>query len=171
MADTPLLHQWANDPELWASLVGWHFPYSAGSAENWVRNYDGRSIDSISLCIEDEELGLIGTASLKPINWKDRNAFYGIMLGDPNTRGRGLGKDAAMAIMRYAFDELDLVRLDTEIVGSNKVSLEFHVQALGWKIEGVKKDWFYRDGKRHDKVIAGITADDYRLGSSSYWKA
>ncbi len=28
--DIPLLHKWANDPDIWYMLGGWHFPSNLG---------------------------------------------------------------------------------------------------------------------------------------------
>lgn len=47
--------------------------------------------------IETEEMGLIGTVNLVDIDWKNRNAFNGIMLGDKDSRGKGYALDAVMA--------------------------------------------------------------------------
>ena len=31
--DLELLNKWANDPEIWYMLGGWHFPYSKNNTE------------------------------------------------------------------------------------------------------------------------------------------
>ena len=38
MDDLELLAQWSNSPELWQNLVGWHFPYSELSTEQYIKN-------------------------------------------------------------------------------------------------------------------------------------
>lgn len=54
----------------------------------------------------------VGIATLTDIDWKNRKAFHGIKIANSNERHKGIGTDAVMAIMRYAFDELGLNRLD-----------------------------------------------------------
>ncbi len=66
-----------------------------------------------------------------------------------------------MAVMRFAFDELGLVRLDGNMIETNTRSIDFYTRACGWEIEGRKKNWFYRNGKYFDKVIVGITREAY----------
>lgn len=171
LGDIEQLHKWANSPELWKQLGGWHFPYSRHNTEQWVRSINNNDMNNQIYAIETEGHGLIGTANLVDIDWKNRNAFHGMMLGDKDTRGKGYAQDAVMAIMRYSFDELGLRRLDGDMISSNKASVNFYTKRCGWEVEGTKKDWFYRGGGYFDKVVVGITSDKYRefVASTRYW--
>ncbi len=172
-SDIAQLHEWSNDPELWANLVGWHFAYNRASTERWVENWSSEPHAGKVYCIEAPEHGLIGTASLVDIDWRNRNAFHGMMLGGKQLRGQGFGIDSVFALMRYAFDELGLHRLDGEMVSRNQRSIDFYTESCGWEIEGRKRHWFYRDGGWCDKVIVGITSARYRehCDRTGYWSA
>jgi RimJ/RimL family protein N-acetyltransferase len=74
---------------------------------------------------------LIGTANLVELDWKNRHALHGMMLGLADLRGRGYGRDTVMALMRYALDELGLERLDGNIIEFNQASLRLHVGRCG----------------------------------------
>ena len=169
-ADLPLLQKWANDPEIQNLLGGWHFPASMQDQERWLAKLSCSSNDQ-RFAIEVPEIGLIGTANLVSIDWKNRNAFHGLMLGDSSMRGKGYGVDTLMALMRYSFDELGLDRLDTDIIELNVSSLKLNVEKCGWMIEGRKPHWKFRPGKKRDKVLLGISKERYReiLASSQYW--
>ena len=171
--DAPLLHKWANDPEIWSNLGGWNFPYASFSTENWISKINNSSLTGHVFCIGAGDAGLIGTANIINIDWKNRNAFHGMMLGDKNTRGKGFGRDAVMAIMRYAFDELGLMRLDGDMIETNTQSINFYTNSCGWEIEGQKKKWFYRSGKYHDKIVVGITREKYYkfIEEKNYWQS
>jgi len=65
-----------------------------------------------------------------------------------------------MTLMKYAFEELRLVRLDGSFIEYNLPSQGMY-KKCGWSIEGTKKKALYRDGKHYDLLIAGITDDDY----------
>lgn len=170
--DLDLLNQWANDPEIWYMLGGWHFPYSKANTSNWLDNINNNDMKNQVFAIETEEHGIIGTANLVNIDWKNKNAFHGIMLGNKNTRGKGYALDVVMSLMRYAFDELGLNRLDGDMISYNKLSINFYTKRCGWTVEGIKKDWFYRKGGYHDKVIVGITKKEYleHIKATNYWK-
>ena len=36
--DLELLHKWANDPDIWYLLGGWHFPSSMDYQKMWFEN-------------------------------------------------------------------------------------------------------------------------------------
>jgi len=158
-ADTPLLHAWSNDPDIQYNLASWHFPASARDIERWLAAFRNDSTDQRFL-IETAEHVAIGLANLVEINWKDRNAFHGMLLDAP-ARGRGYGADTVNTIMRYAFEELALERLDTTIIEYNHASYRLYIGKCGWVEEGRKRNAYYRRDRYWAKIIAGITRDDY----------
>lgn len=173
LSDVEKLHQWSNDPEIWDMLGGWHFPFSSRSTEEWVKSRNDNNLLGHVFCIDAPEIGLIGTANLINIDWKNKNAFHGMMLGKIEARGKGYAMDSVMSIMRYAFEELGLERLDGEIIEYNLRSIKFYVDKCGWVVEGKKKNWFYRKGRFFDKIIVGITKDNYRelINTTNYWSS
>lgn len=171
LADVEKLSKWSNDPEIWNMLGGWHFPFSSRSTEEWVKGRkDGNLTDHV-FCIDTPEDGMIGTANLVNIDWKNKNAFHGMMIGESNLRGRGYALDTVFAIMRYAFMELGLNRLDGDMIAYNERSIRFYLEKCGWKQEGVRRDWFFRNGQFHDKVVVGVTCNDYLAAAAKnkYW--
>ena len=110
-------------------------------------------------------------ANLVEINWKDRNAFHGMLLGEKDLRGKGYGVDTIMAISRYAFEELGLMRLDSTIISNNEASIAVYTKRCGWQIEGVKKNAYFRRNKWWNQLVIGITRDDYfnLLKDNNYW--
>jgi RimJ/RimL family protein N-acetyltransferase len=171
LSDLDLLHKWSNDPALWSGLGGWHFPFSSRSTEEWIRNRKDSNLTDHVFCIDAPGLGLIGTANLVQIDWKNRNAFHGMMLGEVDIRGKGYALDTVMTVMRYAFDELGLQRLDGDVIEGNTRSLDFYVKKCGWVNEGVRRNWHYRGGRFHNKILLGVTREDYAylLERNSYW--
>lgn len=169
--DLDKLHAWSNDPEIWSLLGGWHFPFSSRSTTDWIKSRSDNNQNGHVFCIDAPDIGLIGTANLVNIDWKNRNAFHGMMLGNIDMRGRGYALDTVMAVMRYAFDELGLQRLDGDMIATNQRSVAFYLEKCGWRQEGIKKDWFYRGGRFHDKVVVGVTREDYHrhLEQTRYW--
>ena len=170
LEDLPLLHKWANDPAIWPLLASWHFPTSMNDQRKW---YESLSVHSLHqrFAIEAPDVGLIGTANLVDINWKDRNAFHGMMLGDVDIRGKGYGTDTIMTVMRYAFDELGLERLDGSMIEYNEVSLAVYVNKCGWKTEGRQRNYYFRKNRFWDKILVGVTREDYRelISRKNYW--
>lgn len=158
--DLPLLQAWGNDPDIQFNVGSWHFPLSAESIAHWFEGFRYDGTDQ-RFMIDTEEHGVIGTTNLVSINWKDRNAFTGLLVGDFAMRRRGYGADAVQAMMRYAFEELGLERLDTTIIAHNEASLGLYIGKCGWTEEGRKARAFFRRNEFWDNVIIGITRDRY----------
>ena len=169
-SDLESLHRWANDPAIWPLLAGWHFPTSMQDQRKWYASLSVQSLHQ-RFAIQAPDVGLIGTANLVDINWKDRNAFHGMMLGDVDIRGKGYGKDTIMTMMRYAFEELGLERLDGSMIEYNEASLAVYTRKCAWKEEGRQRNYYFRQNRYWDKIIVGVTRTDYfaLVEENGYW--
>lgn len=168
--DLPSLHGWANDPEIQRLLGGWHFPTSMKDQQEWFASLSCNSVNQ-RFAIVSHESDLIGTVNLVSIDWKNRTAFQGTLIGPKDARGQGYGVDAIMAVARYAFNELGLARLDSDIIEYNQASLSAYTEKCGWIVEGRKDNAYFRNGRHWSKVIIGITKQQYdaHVISSGYW--
>ena len=168
--DLGKFHAWGNDPDLWRLLGGWHFPSSQASTLTWYEKQQGDQ-QNLRLAITTDEDGVVGLANLLEIDWKNRHAFHGMLLGPLASRGKGIGFDTVMAIMRYAFDELGLERLDGSMIEYNEPSLGLYCRKCGWKEEGRQRNWYYREGRYWDRIMVGITRHDYAvlIEKTRYW--
>ena len=75
-----------------------------------------------------------------------------MLLGDKDMRGKGYAVDTIMTIMKYAFEELGLNRLDGSIIEYNEPSYGVYVKM--W-LEGrrVQREWYFRNNKFWDKRL------------------
>ena len=171
LEDLDLLNKWGNDPEIQYWLGGWHFPNSKNDIQKW---HSSLSVSSLNqrFSIYTDDLGLIGTANLVDIDWKNKNAFHGMLLGDKEIRGKGYGVDTVMSIMKYAFEELGLNRLDGSIIEYNIASLKMYIEKCGWKEEGRQRSWYFRKNQYWDRILVGITKEDYfqLIQQNGYWE-
>lgn len=168
-SDCELVREMFNDPELERLVVGWSFPLSQYAQEKWYEKHYGDK--DFRFIIETKDDGAVGVATLINIDWKNRIAEHGIKLAKKERRGKGIGTDAVMAIMRYAFDELGLNRLDGSLFTDNIPSKNMYMKC-GWKEEGVRRKYIYKNGKYHDLVETGILAEEYYelIGKTKYWE-
>jgi RimJ/RimL family protein N-acetyltransferase len=168
--DLPLLHKWSNDPNIWYMLDGWHFPVNVISQKAWFENAS-KDQNNIRLVIDTPDLGVIGSINLTNIDWKNNHAFTGLILGDKDIRGKGYGVDAFMAIERYVFEELHFERLDGSVIEYNETAYNFTLKC-GWKVEGRQRNWYYRKNRYWDRIVFGITRQDYfeLIEKNKYWE-
>lgn len=166
--DCELVREMFNDPEIERLVVGWAFPLSQYAQEKWYEKHYGDQ--DFRFIIETPEDGAVGVATLLDIDWKNRMAQHGIKLLNTRHRGRGIGTDAVMAIMRYAFDELGLNRLNGSWFPDNIPSKTMYMK-LGWKEEGIRRKYIYKQGAFRDLVETGVLAEDYYrlIAENRYW--
>jgi RimJ/RimL family protein N-acetyltransferase len=172
-ADLPTLHEWANDESLWQNLGGWRFPSSSQGARQWFANHGKDPLNHHFVIVRQDADVPIGTANLVSLDWKNRHATHGMLLGNSDVRGKGFARDTVMAIMRYAFDELGLERLESDIIEFNAASYKLYVGRCGWREEGRQRRWHYRLGRFWDRILIGVTREDYAalLQANRYWEA
>ena len=91
----------------------------------------------------------------------NRSAFHGIKLSKSTPKRQGIALDAVMAIMSYAFEELQLNRLDSAWSEYNQPSIKLY-EKCGWSIEGCKKRGVFKRGKYYDRYFGGILVEDYK---------
>jgi RimJ/RimL family protein N-acetyltransferase len=168
-ADLPMMREMLNDPEMENFVVGWAFPISEFQQEQWYLNHieDRHNLRFIVETVDD---GPLGIATLTDIDWKNRCAMHGMKLANKSHRGRGIGTDTVMALMRYAFDELQLHRLDGCWFDENTASKNMYLKC-GWKVEGCKRAYIYKQGHYRDLMETGILASDYYelIQKNHYW--
>lgn len=169
--DLPQLQAWANDPVTQDGVGEIHFPSSLTFHQSWFEAQVGDRFNQ-RFVVEVPDGSIIGISSIVNIDWRNRHAWHGLVIGDSSHRGKGYGVDAIMATMRYAFEELNLMRLDGSMIEYNKRSIAAYCGSkLGWREEGRKKNYFYRKGRFWDQVIVGVTREDYDAlcEKSGYW--
>lgn len=169
--DLELLHKWANDPITQDGIGELHFPSSMDFHKTWFQNLKNDRLNQ-RFVVDVPEIGIVGISSIVNIDWRNRHAWHGLVIGEAAHRGKGHGIDAIMATMRYAFEELNLERLEGSMIEYNKLSISTYCgKRLGWKEEGRRKNYFFRKGRYWDQVLVGITKQDYQefIKKTDYW--
>lgn len=169
LSDCSMVCQMFNDPEMENLVAGWAFPISEYAQKKWLENHYGDQTN-FRFVIETEEDGPVGIATLMDIDWKNRKADHGMKLANRKHRSKGIGTDTVMAIMRYAFDELGLNRLEGSWFADNVASRGMYMKC-GWVEEGIRREYIYKGGKYRDLVLTGILASEYYklIQSNHYW--
>lgn len=105
---------------------------------------------------------LIGQAAIESILWTHRVGWLSIALG-PGHWGQGFGTEAMRLLLPYAFGELNLYRLQLTVFDYNARALALYAR-FGFRREGVFRRFLLRDGERHDMLLMGLLADEWREG-------
>lgn len=108
--------------------------------------------------IEDDKF--IGVTGFENILWNNGVAVVYIGIGNNFYRGKGMGKEALSLTMEFGFQELNLHRIELNVLSYNKPALKLY-ERLGFKKEGTYREFIHRDGKRHDMYLYGILRPEW----------
>ncbi len=90
-----------------------------------------------------------------------QNAFVGYWV-DEAMAGQGLAPEATVAVLRFAFEELGLHRVEIAIVPRNRASRRV-VEKLNLREEGVAVRYLEIDGHWEDHVRYAMTAEEWTI--------
>lgn len=156
--DNEFLREMLNDEDLEKKVIGWSFPVSKAEQKRWfdMQIEDKRNLRFI-IQFDNKAVGL---ATLTNIDWKNRKATHGIKLYGDEIKGKGIGTDAVRTIMKYAFEELQLNRLDGSIMTSNIPSQKLY-EKCAWKVEGISRASIFKNNHYIDELQMGVLREDY----------
>ena len=168
-ADLPTLRRWMNDPEVTQYLLR-PFPITERVEEEWHDALD-KDKNNFALGIVDIETSkLVGSIGLHNINWQQRTATTGTVLGEKEYWGKGYGTEAKMLLLDFAFNALDLYGVVSRVIAFNERSLNYG-KKCGYEEIGRLPKWIRRqNGERCDEVILCATQEKWRPLWEAYLK-
>lgn len=116
--------------------------------------------------IVEHEGRLLGEARLDGLNEQDRRARLAVGLYDSARLGMGLGRESVRLVLVQAFDVLGLHRVDLRVLAYNLRAIRCY-ERCGFVVEGREREAALVDGARHDDLIMGILAREFRALSGS----
>ena len=119
----------------------------------------GESNDDVFWMI-DAEGKPIGASGIHRIDWLDANATTGTMIGEKDCWHKGYATEAVRLRTRYAFNELNLHKLMTEVDTENMASRRA-LERSGYRGIGVRREQTFRDGRWHDRWLAEVLRADW----------
>lgn len=105
---------------------------------------------------------VIGFVALDGFDWAARSGWVGIGIGDEEYKGKGYGTEAMRLLLRYAFDGLNLNRLNLNVVSYNERAIRSYEQ-VGFRYEGTQREVICKEEQRWDIVDMGILRQDWEL--------
>lgn len=146
---------WMNDPLVLKGLAGGMFPTTIDDLANFVEGVM-RSKNDMMFAICDIESGKhIGNIKLGSINWVNRNADIGILVGDRNYWNKGVGYSACTLVIEHGFKKLNLHKIWLAVFSNNPGALKLY-RKIGFVEEGCQRQHLFIDGEYHDKYLMAV---------------
>ena len=102
---------------------------------------------------------MIGTCGFTSITPEHLRAEIGYVLS-PSYWGLGIAHEAASAVIRFGFEQMDLHRIEAKFMLGNDAS-ERVMQKLGMQKEGIFRDYMFVKGSFRDICFYSLTAEEY----------
>lgn len=158
--DAPLLVPWVNAPEVRQGLRIFR-PLNLTNEEEFVQQiYQSQNDIVLGIALQGSDR-LLGSTGLHGIDWKNRHAQFGILIGDPAEWGKGYGTEATTLMTRYAFDTLNLNRVWLHVYANNPRGMRAYEKA-GFQREGVLRQEFYHEGRYWDIFVMGVLREEWK---------
>jgi RimJ/RimL family protein N-acetyltransferase len=165
-SDIPTLARWYGD----AGLMRLYdarpaYPKSEAELTQWLQELQ-KDKSTFAFAIRPvDSSDLIGYLELDGILWPHGVCGMSIAIGDRANWGKGYGYEAACLALAFAFGELNLHRVTATVFSYNERSIALF-EKLGFRREGVYREFLQRDGKRHDMLLYGLLEREWRETAS-----
>ncbi len=113
----------------------------------------------ISLHVDNLEGEFVGWVNINGIDYRNGTFSPGVGIFRPYQR-RGYGTEVVQIVLRYCFNELRLHKCSVDCLDINLGSQKL-LQRLHFEPEGRVRECLYFDGAYHDKLLYGLTADEF----------
>ena len=134
---------WINDEKIIKYLTVGFFPLNELAEKKWLEREV--SDTDITFAIETKNGVHIGNIGLHQIDWKNRKAELGIMIGNRNFWGKGIATEAEALLIAHGFNigmNKITIKALSENIGSIKAALKNKLQ-----FEGCQRNDVFKNGK------------------------
>lgn len=162
--DLPHMRKWVNNREITDCLSNiFLFPHTLNNTEDFL-NYmlEGKGDQSGGFVIahkDSEEY--IGQIDLLNIDWPNRVAVMGIVIGVQDYLGMGYGTEAIKLLQEFAFNKLNLNKLELDVRAFNLRAIKCY-EKCGFVEEGKIRENFYHNGNYEDTLRMGILKKEWQ---------
>lgn len=157
-SDLPFLRQALNNKNI-TKFLRRHDPVMDIEEEQWFESLPKKKeTDKVCSIILKKTHEVIGTIGLHNINSIDRTASTGTFIGREDLLGKGLGTEAKMLWLKYAFLTLNLRMIISRAYAFNGRSIRYS-EKCGYKQIAVYPEFIFRDGKYHDLIHLMVTRE------------
>jgi RimJ/RimL family protein N-acetyltransferase len=153
--------RWINNHKISSHLEVSRFPSSLIDMKNFFKSQkELKKTIFFSICLKKNRKH-IGNCSLSNIDWINRRAQYGRLIGDQGNDSKGAGTETLKILQNYAFNKLNLNTIWTGVSEANKYSIKSNIKA-GMKKVGKFPESIFYEGKYYNLICFCLTKSEYK---------
>lgn len=151
---------WINDQETTLFMGSGRFPVDNEELKDYIKTYRNSKDGMILGIFLKRSSRHIGNITLHQVDWRNRNAEVGVIIGDRRVHGKGYATEAIRLVAEHAFNKLNLRKLYAGMIKGNEASKRAF-EKVGFKVEGILKEHFYLNDKYLDCYRMGLLKNEY----------
>ncbi len=152
--------KWINDEKLCGHLEANRFPNSIKDLmDYYISAKNKKNTVLFAICVKKNNEH-IGNCSLTNIDWINRRAQYGRVIGVQKKHLKGLGAEALELLKEYAFYKINLNSIWTGVNEKNIASIKSNIKSGMKKVGLFPESVFYR-GKLVNMILFCITKKEF----------
>lgn len=154
---------WVNDKEVMQYLSDnlFYGVHTLATERQWLDSIlEGKKNVLTFAILLLPEYELAGVISLSKLDWKNRNAELAIFIGEKELWSKGVGSEALILLLDYAFNVLGLNKVYLRVFEYNERAIKSYLK-VGFKVVGRLRQQRLRGGKYWDEIIMDILAEEF----------
>lgn len=109
---------------------------------------------------EEAEHRVVGTITFRNFNRVNRRCEVGMLIGDKDYWGRGIGTEAMQQFIRLLFTRYNVNRIDLDTFSDNQRALRCY-KKCGFVEEGLRRQSFWTMNGYRDQIMMGLLREDW----------
>lgn len=130
-----------------------------GQKDKWARFHNDPNTVVLVICGRQTD-DIIGVTAFFRIDWVSRAAVFYIAIAEAENWSRGYGSECTRLMVDYAFQTLNLNRIQLHVYAGNDRGIRAY-QRAGFSIEGTLRQAMYHHSTYCDFYVMGILRGDW----------
>ena len=148
----PVYQRWINDLGTMRTLGVPPLPMTSEKEQEWYDRQSKAENDVPFTIYERETLRPIGNTGVHAVDYRNRTATFGILIGEPECRGKGYGTETTRLMLDYAFTALGLHNVMLTVFEFNQAGIRAY-QKAGFREFGRRQQCRMMGGKPWDEIF------------------
>lgn len=161
-------HQWLKELENFFLFSEFFITQpSLDELEYWYNSLLNNFRNKVFIINLTDSRAPIGIVELSRIDWKNRNAAIGIIIGNKQHRQKGFATTAIKIIMDLAFNHWNLHKLYALVVENNTPSVKLF-EKLKFTKEAILRETIFFESKYYNQIVFSLLKNEYEQNIDFY---
>lgn len=129
--------------------------------DRYCRKLMDSEYDYFFAIVMDKNGQHIGNVRIGPIDYKKNETKFGMMIGNTDYHGQGIGSEAVSLCVKFCFNELKINKIVLEVLEFNKAAIRIY-EKNGFETEKMLPNLIYNNGEYMSARIMAVTNPEMR---------